>query len=129
MYVCQYVHAALCHVKAHPHCPHHPTPHPPTQAHVRSLTAWTYTQLHALYHSNGAPVVQIFGRHGAPDAAHTQGGILNFELLQPDGVPFSYREIQEASAAAGFHLRTGSECNPGACYSYLGLTEAGMCVE
>jgi len=23
-------------------------------------------------------------------------------------------------ADAGFHVRTGAECNPGACYSYLG---------
>ena len=96
-----------------------------TQAHVWSLTAWTYTQLCALMHSNGAPLVTIFGHHAAPDARKTQGGILNFEILQDDGTPVSYRSVQEASAEAGFHLRTGAECNPGACYTYLGLTEAG----
>lgn len=67
----------------------------------------------------------VFGRHAEADARDTQGGILNFEILQDDGMPVSYRAVQEASASAGFHLRTGAECNPGACYSYLGLTEAG----
>lgn len=55
--------------------------------------------------------------HATPQV---QGGILNFEPLSPDGQPLSYRAFEREAAAAGFHVRTGAECNPGACYAYLG---------
>lgn len=51
-----------------------------------------------------------------------QGGILNFEVLRPDGSVFSYKTFEREAADAGFHVRTGAECNPGACYNYLGVT-------
>lgn len=50
-----------------------------------------------------------------------QGGILNFEVLRPDGTVFSYKTFEREAAEAGFHVRTGAECNPGACYNYLGV--------
>lgn len=50
-----------------------------------------------------------------------QGGILNFEVLRPDGTVFSYKTFEREAADAGFHVRTGAECNPGACYNYLGV--------
>lgn len=42
------------------------------------------------------------------------------QLLDPEGAPHSYRTFEREAADAGFHLRTGTECNPGACYTYLG---------
>jgi len=59
-----------------------------------------------------------------PRREKVQGGIVNFEVLGADGGVLSYREIQQAAGEAGFHLRTGAECNPGACYKYLGLQDA-----
>lgn len=50
-----------------------------------------------------------------------QGGIVNFEVLRPDGSVFSYKTFEREAAEAGFHVRTGAECNPGACYNYLGV--------
>jgi hypothetical protein len=41
----------------------------------------------------------------------------------PQTAVFSYKAFELAAAAAGIHVRTGSECNPGACYSYLGVGE------
>jgi hypothetical protein len=38
-----------------------------------------------------------------------QGGIVNFEVLDPSGFPYSYRTFQIESAAAGIHVRTGRE--------------------
>lgn len=55
-----------------------------------------------------------------------QGGILNFEVLRPDGSVFSYKTFEREAAEAGFHVRTGAECNPGACYNYLGV-QVRMC--
>lgn len=36
---------------------------------------------------------------------------------------FSYKAFEISAAEAGLHVRTGSECNPGACYAYLGVQE------
>lgn len=36
---------------------------------------------------------------------------------------FSYKAFELAAAEAGLHVRTGAECNPGACYAYLGVNE------
>lgn len=46
---------------------------------------------------------------------------MNFEVLRPDGTVFSYKTFEREAADAGFHVRTGAECNPGACYNYLGV--------
>jgi molybdenum cofactor sulfurtransferase len=93
------------------------------QAHVASLTEWLYARLAGLKHSNGAPVVAVFGKHGRPDSRQVQGGIVNFEVLRPDGRVFSYKKFEREAAEAGFHVRTGSECNPGACFAYLDVRE------
>jgi molybdenum cofactor sulfurtransferase len=61
------------------------------QAHVHALTQWTYAELAGLQHSNGAPILQIFGKHTTPNNASVQGGILNFEVLRPDGSLHSYK--------------------------------------
>ncbi|GIL62185.1 hypothetical protein Vafri_16451 [Volvox africanus] len=94
------------------------------QEHVACLTEWLYTRLAALRHSNGAPMLAIFGKHNMPNHRQVQGGIVNFELLKPDGSIFSYKTVEREAAGTGFHLRTGAECNPGACYNYLGVQES-----
>lgn len=38
---------------------------------------------------------------------------------------FSYKTFEREAAEAGFHVRTGAECNPGACYNYLGVQVRG----
>lgn len=91
------------------------------QAHVASLTEYVYNRMSNLRHSNGKPMLQIFGKHHFNNARQVQGGILNFEVLRPDGSVFSYKTFEREAAEAGFHVRTGAECNPGACYNYLGV--------
>ena len=90
-------------------------------AHVDSLTPYLYQQLSGLKHSNGRPMLEIFGKHGREDSSRVQGGILNFELLKPNGGVFSYKTFEVEAAEAGFHVRTGAACNPGACYAELGI--------
>mmetsp|Transcript_19003 Transcript_19003/g.53201 ORF Transcript_19003/g.53201 Transcript_19003/m.53201 type:complete len:843 (+) Transcript_19003:23-2551(+) len=94
------------------------------QAHTEALRSWTYDALSSLRHSNGAPMVEIYGMHAHPDRKQRQGPILNFQLKAPDGSPLSYRTFEREAAEAGFHVRTGAECNPGACYAYLGVRES-----
>jgi hypothetical protein len=48
--------------------------------HVESLRAWTYQQLAALQHSNGRPLLKLFGRHAEGPAS--QCAIFQFQVIQ-----------------------------------------------
>jgi molybdenum cofactor sulfurtransferase len=78
------------------------------QAHVHALTRYLFTRLSALKHGNGTPLLEIFGNHGHPSPEEVQGGIVNFEVMDPDGLIVSYRLVEEEAAKAGFHIRTGA---------------------
>eukprot|EP01023_Acetabularia_acetabulum_P007645 TRINITY_DN13364_c0_g2_i1.p1 TRINITY_DN13364_c0_g2~~TRINITY_DN13364_c0_g2_i1.p1 ORF type:complete len:803 (-),score=148.34 TRINITY_DN13364_c0_g2_i1:249-2657(-) len=93
------------------------------QAHVRSLTSYLYNRLNQLRHSNGNKIVSIFGKHGLPNSGKVQGGIINFEVVNPQKQIISYKTFESEAAEEGFHIRTGIECNPGACYKYIGIEE------
>ena len=69
-------------------------------------------------HSNGEPVVEIYGKHTANNE-EVQGGIVAFSLKRSDGSYIGYYDIQTESAAKNIHIRTGCHCNPGACRKYL----------
>ena len=90
--------------------------------HTWALTRWLYEQLAAARHANGRPVFRIHGKHTDPDARHVQGSIVNLLVLRPDGSVVGYHEVQEKTANEHLHVRTGCNCNPGACYDYLGVT-------
>lgn len=93
------------------------------QAHTEAIRAWLYQQLSALRHSNGAPLLRLAGRHAAPNASEVQGSTFNFQILKPNGEVFSYRHASTALADAGFHMRCGCTCSPGACYGFLGVKD------
>ncbi|GAB5033959.1 molybdenum cofactor sulfurase [Nannochloropsis oceanica] len=89
--------------------------------HVWALTQWTYEQLMLLKHSNGHPVVRVYGKHGQGDSS-VQGGVISFNVLRPDGRYVGYHQVQKLAAKNRFHVRSGCQCNPGACFDYLGLS-------
>jgi len=64
----------------------------------------------ALRHSNGAPMVRIYG----PANTRGRGGTVAFNLLDPGGHVVDERAVSRATAAAGISIRTGCFCNPGA---------------
>ena len=66
-------------------------------------------------------MVEIFGRHAVDGWEEVQGPIVNFCMLDPRGGVLSYRTLEKEAAEEGFHIRTGSECNPGAAYGYVGM--------
>lgn len=96
----------------------------PITRHVQALTRHLYQELAALKHSNGKPVVWIHGKHSADarESKAKQGSIVNFNVLAPDGSNVGYHAVQSVTARDHVHLRTGCNCNPGACYDYLGVT-------
>ncbi len=79
-------------------------------ARVMSLTGWLLERLQELHHSNGAPVVRIFG----PLDLVERGATLSLNFLDPDGEPVDFRHTERLAAAANISLRTGCFCNPGA---------------
>lgn len=89
---------------------------------VRCLTGWLLNRLTALTHDNGAPMVRIYG----PRDTVRRGGTVAFNLLDPTGAVIDERLVAAESAAAGFSLRTGCFCNPGAGEAAFGITRASL---
>lgn len=92
----------------------------PISNHVWALTRYLYEQMSAMKHSNGAPVFRIYGKHA--EGPEKQGAIINFNVLNPDGSYVGYHDVQYLTSNEHIHIRTGCNCNPGACYDYLGVT-------
>ncbi|MGY5118124.1 aminotransferase class V-fold PLP-dependent enzyme [Streptomyces sp. 900105755] len=80
-------------------------------AHVTALTRQLLTGLRALRHSDGSPLVRVYGTERA-DAA--RGGTVALNVLGADGRIVDERVVTRDSAAHGISLRTGCFCNPGA---------------
>jgi molybdenum cofactor sulfurtransferase len=86
---------------------------------VESLTGWLLKQLMELRHSNGRPMVRIYG----PATTTMRGGIVTMNFYDPDGHLIDYRRVEELASDRGISIRTGCFCNPGAGESAEGLTE------
>jgi molybdenum cofactor sulfurtransferase len=89
---------------------------------VRCLTGWMLEELLALRHSNGHPMVRIYG----PTTTHARGGTITLNIYDPDGHLLDYRRVEELAGLEGISLRTGCFCNPGAGETAEGLTEEDM---
>ncbi|KAK8803347.1 hypothetical protein WA158_001041 [Blastocystis sp. Blastoise] len=88
------------------------------QRHVYSLTRYLYLSLASLKHSNGNPVVEIYGKHDKANGIYN-GGIVSINVKKYDGSYVGYYEIQSETSKDNIHVRTGCHCNPGACRLYL----------
>ena len=64
----------------------------------------------ALHHSNGRPVVQIYG----PATVRDRGGTVAFNVLDRAGRGLPYETIVEGALLARISIRGGCFCNPGA---------------
>ncbi len=77
---------------------------------VMALTGWLLDEMAALKHSNGAPVIYIYG----PQNSEDRGGTISFNFIDPDGEPVDFRHTERMSFEDNISLRTGCFCNPGA---------------
>ena len=77
---------------------------------VRCFTGWLLEKLLALRHSNGQPVVRIYG----PATTERRGGTISFNFSDPDGKLFDCYAAQEEANCWGISVRSGCFCNPGA---------------
>jgi len=78
--------------------------------HVMGLTAELIERLQGATHSNGAPLVRVYG----PQCLERRGGTIAFNLLDPDGELVDFRVVEQSTNEAGISIRTGFFCNPGA---------------
>jgi molybdenum cofactor sulfurtransferase len=92
------------------------------QTRVRCLTGWLLAQLYALRHSNGRPLVRLYG----PVTTQMRGGTIALNLYDQDGHLVDYRRVEELAGEQRISLRIGCFCNPGVGETAEGLTEADM---
>jgi molybdenum cofactor sulfurtransferase len=78
--------------------------------HVMCLTSWLLGNLLSMYHSNGTPLVQVYGPHDC----HMRGGTVALNFLTPDGSIVDERIVEQRASKWLLSLRTGCFCNPGA---------------
>jgi len=86
---------------------------------VRCLTGWLLDRLVNLQHSNGRPMVRIYG----PMTTASRGGTITMNFYDPDGHLLDYRRVEELASAQRISLRTGCFCNPGVGETAEGLTD------
>lgn len=86
---------------------------------VTALTAWLLDNLLRLRHSNGQPLVRIYG----PTDTHMRGGTIALNLYDPDGKLINYEDVEQRANAVNISLRSGCFCNPGASELALGITK------
>lgn len=89
---------------------------------VTALTGYLLESMTALRHSNGTPLVQIYG----PLDTDRRGGTIAFNLLDEQGDMFDVRLVETMSSKAGISLRTGCFCNPGAGENAFHLTRQNV---
>jgi molybdenum cofactor sulfurtransferase len=98
----------------------------------------TISRLLKLQHSNGRPVVEIYGNCGVimehmknkcfifdPSSDELKGSIVSLNVLRSDGSCVGYNEVSKLAAlnAIPIQFRTGCFCNPGGCQDALKLDE------
>ena len=77
---------------------------------VRCLCGWLLSELDALYHANGLPLIRIYGPH----TPEMRGGTIALNFLDPAGEVVDERVVDLRARQWNISLRTGCFCNPGA---------------
>jgi selenocysteine lyase/cysteine desulfurase len=77
---------------------------------VMCLTGWLLDALLGLRHSNGSPLIRLYG----PTTTDRRGGTVTVNFFDPDGALMSFRQVETEANAQKISIRTGCFCNPGA---------------
>jgi selenocysteine lyase/cysteine desulfurase len=86
---------------------------------VMCLTGWLIDQLLVLRHSNGSPLIRLYG----PSNVRARGGTVQVNFFDPDGRLFNCNDVERLANEERISLRAGCHCNPGAREVALGFTE------
>lgn len=95
--------------------------------HVTRLTEQLLAELLSLEHSNGSPMLCVYG----PPNVGERGATVSFNVLDPQGRLFDSRLIESRAGAEKISLRTGCFCNPGAAETafHYGKSQAYECFD
>jgi len=85
--------------------------------HLKRLTGTFLGGLQRLRHASGSPVVAIHG----PRSTSGRGATIALNVLDTDGTPVPYWEVEEQARCHGLALRGGCFCNPGCAEYAFGL--------
>jgi selenocysteine lyase/cysteine desulfurase len=89
---------------------------------VMCLTGWLLDELLALRHSNGKPLIRLYG----PTTTAQRGATITVNFFDPDGELLDFRQVEAQANERRFSLRTGCFCNPGAGEVANNLTAVDM---
>jgi selenocysteine lyase/cysteine desulfurase len=90
--------------------------------HVMDLTGWLLDQVPTLRHSNGAPLIRIYG----PKTTDRRGSTLALNFLDRHGDLIDLQLVEQRAKQSNISLRTGCFCNPGVGEVVHGLTRADL---
>lgn len=76
---------------------------------VLEHTTFLLNQFQELQHSNGSPLISVYG----PKNTTSRGGTLIFNVLDDKGNPIPFTEVEGKANALNISIRTGCFCNPG----------------
>lgn len=76
---------------------------------VMCLTDWLLHHMQSLKHTNGQPLIELYG----PKTAQNRGATIAFNFLDPDGKIIDERIVGREAKKRNISLRTGCFCNPG----------------
>ena len=89
---------------------------------VMCLTGWLLETLGALRHSNGSPLVRVYG----PAGTDRRGATIAMNFFDPSGVLIDSVRVERRANRAGISLRSGCHCNPGVREVALGFSATEM---
>ena len=89
---------------------------------VSALAGWLLDHMNALVHSNGAPMVRVFG----PRDMTARAATIAFHLLDPTGEAYDVHQMEALAGKQSISLRTGCFCNPGDGEVAYRITAADM---
>jgi selenocysteine lyase/cysteine desulfurase len=95
--------------------------------HVMRLTAYLLDSLRGLTHSNGSPLVRVYG----PTTMQDRGPTIAFNVLDRAGRAIPFPSVESRARDEGVSLRGGCFCNPGASESAFGFRaeETSRCLD
>ncbi len=89
---------------------------------VMCLTGWLIDRLLALRHSNGSPLIRLYG----PPNTYLRGGTIQVNYFDPNGCMFDSYALEKLANEQRISLRAGCHCNPGAREIALGFTREDL---
>ena len=89
---------------------------------VTALSGWLIENLLSLRHSNGRPLIRLYG----PATTQMRGATIEVNFYDPQGNLFDCNAVEAEASARNISLRAGCHCNPGAREVSIGFTEDEM---